>query len=158
ISKPGAEILLNEVQKSLGLVITDAHIARLVPKETTTRLMASSLAIGDRAMEHIGTCQNLKYLELDGTNVTDAGLLRISGLRKLENLRLDNDNITDEGLRALESCSALTKFDVRGTHVTERGIEALKAKLPKLWARWSAVESEDAREAVCELQRLGVGT
>src|SRR5262249_24940901 len=95
ISKPGAEILLNEVQKSLGLVITDAHIARLVPKETTTRLMASSLAIGDRAMEHIGTCQNLKYLELDGTNVTDAGLLRISGLRKLENLRLDNDNITD---------------------------------------------------------------
>jgi Leucine-rich repeat (LRR) protein len=151
-----AVIRLRAIEMSVNSPITDAHVPRLVPKATTTSLYANSLAIGGRALEYIGTCENLECLELTGTDLTDAGLRSLGGLKSLKKLSLDNDNVSDDGLRELAGCHGLSRLSLECTHVTKEGVELLKDQLPQCEVEWSTLRSEDARLAVIELERMGV--
>ena len=64
----------------------------------------------------------LSKLDLDGTNVTDEGLARLSGLRHLRQLILYDTKVTGSGLIALEELPRLQELYLNFTEVTDETI------------------------------------
>jgi hypothetical protein len=62
--------------------------------------------------------------------VTDAGLKALA-LLNLKSLDLDNTQVTDAGLKALVPLKTLTFLSLLGTKVTNDGVKELQKALPK---------------------------
>jgi hypothetical protein len=58
--------------------------------------------VGDAAIEHIDKLENLKYLNLRDTNVSDVGIQRLSKLKQLERVYLWGSQATEAGAKRLE--------------------------------------------------------
>ena len=69
-------------------------------------------------------------LSLDGTKVTDAGLVNLEGLTHLDCLWLANTGVTDAGLVHLVGMKRLFDLGVSGTKVTCHGAAKLQKALP----------------------------
>ena len=61
-------------------------------------------------MVHLKGLKSLQILDLESTNVTDAGLEHLKGLSQLRELYLGNTKVTDEGVQKLKQ--ALPKCKV----------------------------------------------
>jgi hypothetical protein len=93
-------------------------------------------------MKSIGLLNQLEFLNLDYTNVSDEGLIHLKPLRQLKTLRLDSAKITDSGSRELQAHRQLEHLNLYHTLVTEQGYELLKKALPGceiVWDRDSAL-------------------
>jgi hypothetical protein len=53
-------------------------------------------------LEHVKKLSGLQWLNLDGTQVTDAGLEHLKGLTSLESLLLRGTQVTDAGVAELQ--------------------------------------------------------
>ena len=51
---------------------------------------------------HLKALTKLKRLDLENTQVTDAGLVHLKGMTNLKRLYLDNTQVTDEGVKKLQ--------------------------------------------------------
>ncbi len=71
-----------------------------------------------------------EWLNLGGTQITDAALSLLANLTELETLFLYNTNITDAGLKHLAALSRLRELNIRNTGVTDARIEELRSQLP----------------------------
>ena len=58
--------------------------------------------VTDAGLEHLRGLTNLVWLWLNNTPVTDAGLEHLRGLTNLQWLRLDNTPVTDAGVKKLQ--------------------------------------------------------
>ncbi|MGA4645287.1 c-type cytochrome domain-containing protein [Limisphaera sp. 4302-co] len=87
----------------------------------------------DAALERlIALCgPRIRWLDLGGTAVTDAGLRHLRGAPHLERLRLDRTRVTDAGLAELRGLTELTSLNLYGTAVTATGVAGL-LRLPRL--------------------------
>jgi uncharacterized membrane protein/YHS domain-containing protein len=74
---------------------------------------------------------NLRWLDLGGTRVTDAGLAALTTMRNLKRLHLERTAITDAGLKPLAELPELQYLNLYGTAVTDAGLEQLQTA-PKL--------------------------
>ncbi|GAB3810172.1 ribonuclease inhibitor [Spirosoma humi] len=88
--------------------------------------------ISDAALASIAKLKNLQKLHLEETKVTDAGLKQLKQLANLEYLNLYGTAVTDAGLTELAGLKNLKTVYLWQTNVTEKGVTALKAALPKL--------------------------
>ena len=70
-------------------------------------------------------------VDLNDTQVTDAGLVHLTGMTKMVSLHLDGTPITDAGLVHLKGLTNMKILFVRKTQVTDAGIAELKKSLPK---------------------------
>src|SRR5262245_35476981 len=68
---------------------------------------------------------NVKWLDLAGTAVTDAGLTNLATMPNLTRLHLERTGITDEGLAALTGLASLEYLNLYGTTISEAGLETL---------------------------------
>lgn len=75
--------------------------------------------------------ENLDELDIDGTQITDAGLLHVKRFSKLRGLHADNTKITDAGLAHLSGMPSLIILNIENTQVSGKGIACL-ADLPEL--------------------------
>jgi Leucine-rich repeat (LRR) protein len=66
------------------------------------------------------------HVNLERTQVTDAGLMHLKGLTNLQTLRLGGTNITDAGLVNLKELTNLTSLNLYNTKVTDAGLLHLK--------------------------------
>jgi uncharacterized membrane protein/YHS domain-containing protein len=73
----------------------------------------------------------IRWLDLGGTAVTDAGLRHLQAAPHLERLRLDRTRVTDAGLTELQKLVGLESLNLYGTAVTETGVAAVLT-LPRL--------------------------
>jgi len=73
----------------------------------------------------------LLELTLEGTKVTDAGLVHLPQLTKLKKIRLSKTAITDAGMKVLAKCERLEDVDVSQTKISDPGAWELAA-LPRL--------------------------
>jgi hypothetical protein len=85
--------------------------------------------IGDELLAGIGR-NPIRYLSLQGTRVTDAGLPHLSRLTGLKELILSDTDITDEGLIHLHRLSKLNNVVLDNTRTTRTGITRLREALP----------------------------
>lgn len=97
-------------------------------------------ADGDFA--HIACFKNLKYLNLNGSGITDEGLKHLTNFKNLETLEIYNTAITDAGRRQilgyvksgqlpnLKSCTGINEAEIKKAHAERQAREA-KASAPK---------------------------
>lgn len=71
-------------------------------------------------------CPQLQALELEATNVTDAGLVHLEGLTRLKQLTLINTEIGDAGLAHLKKLTQLQRLDLSATKIRDAGLVHLK--------------------------------
>jgi hypothetical protein len=93
-------------------------------------LTASGHLIVDEVLEQVGMLTTLVTLNLEYTEITDAGLAHLAGLEHLNTLILRGAEITDKGLAHLETLKTLTVLDIEFAPVTEQGVARLQESLP----------------------------
>lgn len=121
----------------------------------------SQREVRDEQMEALESLPHLTYLELDYTNITDAGAVHIRFCQKLRILSFREVSITDESVGTIASLDELQELDLWGTEVTDKGVTML-AQLPKLEALWlhqTAVTDEGiaAFYGKQSLKKIGLG-
>ncbi len=85
----------------------------------------------DEILRVVGRFGQLEVLSLDGSHITDAGLVHLKRLKALRQLRLAHTEVSNAGLGHLRGLSALEVIDLRGTKVTETGVMELQRTLPR---------------------------
>ena len=86
--------------------------------------------VTDAGLAALGMMKNLKRLHLENTKVTDAGLDKIKGLANLEYLNLYGTAVTDAGIMKLAGLKNLKKLFVWQSKVTDAGAKKLAAAIP----------------------------
>lgn len=74
---------------------------------------------------------NVAWLDLGGTAITNAGAKKLAGMKRLERLHLEQTAVTDEGVAPLVDLPKLVYLNLYGTKVTDKTVELL-AKAPNL--------------------------
>ena len=82
-------------------------------------LKLSDSGISDADLESIGKLSNLRKLNLSKNNISDSGVRFLSGLSKLEYLNLYETNVSDSSVAMLMKLPQLKELYVWGTKVTE---------------------------------------
>ena len=94
-------------------------------------------AVGDEGLRQLCEMKSLRWLSLNGTNITDAGLeSHFKRLTGREQLAVEGDRISDDGLKHLYCLKSLKSLVVRGNEVTAEGVAALRADLPSSTTTW----------------------
>lgn len=95
-------------------------------------LKLTNTKITDASTASIGKLPNLVKLFLNNTAITDKGLDNISNLKNLEYLNLVNTQITDAGLAKLGKLKSLKKLYLWQTKVTKPAADAFKKANPNI--------------------------
>jgi hypothetical protein len=101
-----------------------AEIAKAAPK--LRRLWLFRSAVTDAAFPHVATLTELEELHLAGARISASALVEVARLKKLRVLDLDDTDVGDAGLEAIRAMPALAEVsfkDMRG--VGPRGMAAL---------------------------------
>ena len=130
-AKPLNEVLpvAAKLSEDLGIAIT-----ALSPSEPWLQCNAAvaGKSFGDDELTKLTQIgPNLRWLDLAGTKVSDAGLVQLKGTPNLTRLHLERTPITDNGLTNLTPLVSLEYLDLYGTEVSDTGLESLES-LPKL--------------------------
>ena len=105
--------------------------------------------VADAALDDLKpVAEQLVWLNLAGTGVSDAGLKAVAGFKNLQRLHLERTSITDDGLAAIAGLAELRYLNLYGTKVTDKGLAALKSlkKLQSLYVWQTAVTEGGAKE------------
>src|SRR5207249_1994353 len=84
-------------------------------------------------LKHLAGMTWITDIDLNDTQVTDAGLVHIRGLQELKYLRLKQTRITDEGLTHLSGLKKLGSLSLEGSFVTKEAADKFKKDRPDLY-------------------------
>jgi hypothetical protein len=153
------EEILPEVAEASQAALARLHEAGALamPLAQNTNLLnvdfrAEAANTGDAQLALLRPVQEqVAWLGLGKTQITDDGLEQIKGLKNLRKLHLENTNITDAGLVHLKDLSELRYLNLYGTKVTDAGLAHLKGlkNLRKLYV-WQTQVTEGAAKAFAE--------
>src|SRR6185436_18408164 len=114
-----------------------------MPLAANTNLLSVNFSlagakIDDAALESLkGVSEQLVWLNLANTSVTDAGLKGLAGFKNLRRLHLEKTGIGDEGLASVKGLAELQYLNLYSTKVTDKGLAHLgglkKLKNVYLW-------------------------
>ncbi len=138
--------------------ITDVLLKRIRDINLDMDLLLNNCPVTDDGLAALEGKQNLRWLELRKTKVTDAGIKHLRGMHlellDLSTTKIDDEglanlseldfpyletlvleglpNVTDKGISQLAGFKSLEFLTVAGTKVTRKGAEHLRSKLPGL--------------------------
>jgi hypothetical protein len=87
---------------------------------------------------------------LDGTPVTDAGIVHLKGLPNLNHLTLSNTAISDKGLLQLEQLPKLKEVSIDGTRISYKVRAQLQEARPDLRIHGHTTEPAPRAQTVKE--------
>lgn len=156
VEKTVSPRLLNDVLAQASGLIDDQSIAitPLSPKDPWLQCNASVAGtnFGDRDLAKLVPIgANLRWLDLGGTAVTDAGLAKLAAMPNLTRLHLERTHITDSALANISSLHQLEYLNLYGTEVSDAGLDQLQtmAKLKQLYL-WQTKVTPAAGKAFAE--------
>jgi mono/diheme cytochrome c family protein/uncharacterized membrane protein len=140
LKKTGLLVLpLSKEQNQLEVSAVNARTyndaqAALLPKLSNqiVWLKLGETDISDATLAQLSKLKNLQKLHLEQTKITDAGLKQLKGLANLEYLNLYGTAVTDAGLAELTNLKSLKTVYLWQTKVTAQGLATLKQAMPKL--------------------------
>jgi YHS domain-containing protein len=106
--------------------------------------------IDDAALESLkGVADQVVWLNLGGTAVTDAGLKALAGLKNLRRLHLERTGTGDAGVEHLKGLADLQYLNLYGTKVTDAAVASLSGlkKLKSLYL-WQTAVTEAGAETL----------
>ncbi|MFN8582947.1 MAG: c-type cytochrome domain-containing protein, partial [Gemmatimonadaceae bacterium] len=125
--------LLQVTAVNIRSAFNDEWLRRLLPvSEQITWLDLSGTQVTDAGLVTLARMPNLTRLSLGNTTVGDAGLQHLAGLAHLEYLNLYGTRVSDSGLGALRALVGLRVLYISGTQVTLGGQASLQGNLPHL--------------------------
>jgi hypothetical protein len=120
---------LAESPSLMFLWLSDTSIAELGPlsprRHALTGLELENSDLTDAGIEPLSRETQLEGLALVGSRITDAGLDHLASLTSLLRLRLDRSAITDAGLARLKSLKSLETLSLIETRLTDSSVETL---------------------------------
>ena len=113
--------------------------------------------IKDEQLKGLSAVENVIWLNLANTAITNDGLKHISDM-KLTKLHLENTGIGDEGLMHLKEMKDLTYLNLYATSVTDKGLKHLAglSKLKKVYVWQSKVTKAGMKELEKQIPGLKV--
>ena len=118
-----------------------AHVARLDQLEW---LDLSVTSVTDADLVHLRRLRRLKRLELRATSIADHGLGNLSVLTGLDTLNLRGTKITDAGPSSLDAMIGLKSLSLDRTRITDAGLTRLKNKTRLTFLSLSETQLTDA--------------
>ncbi len=116
-----------------GDKVADAQLELLKPvTEQVAWLNLAGTKVTDGGLAQIAGLKNLKRLHLEKTGVGDDGLVHLKGLGELQYLNLYATKVGDKGLAHLKGLKKLEKVFLWQTTVTDAGAAELGKALPTL--------------------------
>jgi len=91
------------------------------------RLRLCDNRLGHQGARHLARLQGLKWLDLRGNEIGDAGAAALSGLTQLVRLDLANNGITGSGARSLSLLQCLVQLDLSRNPVGYAGARSLSS-------------------------------
>jgi len=110
--------------------VTTEDAVRLIARHPLQTYAARGQRDADTIAAALGQCSQLTHLELQESDLTDAGLRRLP-LEQLQGLWVDGTLVTAAGLNELSRCRKLTDVSIDGHPLDERAVATL-AELPSL--------------------------
>ncbi|MBI1904098.1 MAG: hypothetical protein HYS13_23605 [Planctomycetia bacterium] len=116
--------------------LTDADVTALAgchPSGRIEFLLADLSPLSDCGAADLARMKHLRFLDLSGSGVTDAGLAAIlKGCPDLEHLRLRGTSVTDASVASLIAAPRLQSVDAGPTLFSPPALTALKTAAPQL--------------------------
>jgi hypothetical protein len=97
----------------------------------------------------------LRWIYVEGVNVTDAGLLELMHLQSLEEVAVRGTSVTDAGLERLAELPRLKTLNLRDTLVTDQGLRHLPRTLERLYLARTAI-TDKGLAIIAELPQLDI--
>jgi hypothetical protein len=122
---------------------------------------AEAANIGDSHLVHLKpVAQQIIWLNLAGTQVTDDGLAALADLPNLRMLHLEKTAISDAGLAHVKKCAELTYLNLYGTKITDAGLKHLTGlkKIEKLYLWQTAVTDAGVKAVKAALPDMIIDT
>ena len=107
--------------------ITDSGVEGLDSAENIRFLSLRKTSISDNAMKSVGKMSNLEGLSLEQTAVTNSGLVALSDLHFLTTLRLSRCDIDSSSMDSIVGIRDLRELWLDDTMVSDSGMEILSA-------------------------------
>ncbi|MCB1149598.1 MAG: hypothetical protein KDK48_05470, partial [Chlamydiia bacterium] len=105
--------------------ISDAGVQQLTGSERIRYLNLDGTAITDSSLEAIGTISSLEGLSLCRTAASDEGIAQLNRLQHLDILRLDDCHISDKGLEAIKAMKSIRNLGLANTLISDFGVQVL---------------------------------
>ncbi|HPQ99822.1 MAG TPA: FN3 associated domain-containing protein [Saprospiraceae bacterium] len=133
VMRLAAENPLVEINMSYRQDLEPDFLKKLFPiADQIAYLNLSKSNVTDAMVKDLGRFPHLVRLYLDNTSITDAALEAIQGMEYLQYLNLYGTAVTDAGLVNLENLPQLQELFLWQTGVTDAGVQELSAKKPSL--------------------------
>ena len=151
-------------EETIGRVEKDGASLMAIAQDTPDlRFSALNVAkdYGDKNLELLKpVADQVKWMDLARTQVTDAGLANLAGMKNLSRLHLENTKITDAGLDHLKGLANLEYLNLYGTQVTDAGIQKLAGlkNLKKLFVWQTKVTDAGAEKLAAAVPGIDVNT
>lgn len=151
-------------EETIGRVEKDGASLMAIAQDTPDlRFSALNVAkeYGDKNLELLKpVADQVKWMDLARTQVTDAGLANLAGMKNLSRLHLENTKITDAGLDHLKGLANLEYLNLYGTQVTDAGIQKLAGlkNLKKLFVWQTKVTDAGAQKLIAAVPGIDVNT
>ncbi|MFO7904776.1 MAG: leucine-rich repeat domain-containing protein [Planctomycetota bacterium] len=140
------------------LNVTDADLRFVNPNARSLCLAHSEVT--DAGLGRLSPLEELRWLDLSFTGVSDAGLAPFAESRELEQLNLEKTRITDAALDMVARFRNLKELDLSRTAVTDEGVRKLSglSRLKVLWLTGTRITDEglSALTSLRNLERLDV--
>ncbi|MCF2443408.1 ribonuclease inhibitor [Dyadobacter sp. CY345] len=137
-----AGLLVNRLSQDQNLIevsavnaanFGDAQISLLLPlAEQITWLKLGKTKITDAGLKEVSKLKNLTRLHLEHTAVGDAGLANLKSLKYLEYLNLVDTKVSDRGLKNVADNKSVKSVYVWGSAVSDSAIAVVTSKYPGL--------------------------
>ena len=122
--------------------LTDIGFSEFSHLENVDWVDLSATLVSDEGLDSLSRMSQLKTLHIGDTGITDLGVKKISQFKKLEGLTLTNLNISDQALTFLTDLSRLRHINLEGTNVTPEAGATLQKALPDCKIRLPNVNSK----------------
>ncbi len=127
--------LLQASAANLAATFVDEQLALFTPlAEQLAWLDLHNTKISDAGLAHVAQLKQLMRLRLENTAITDAGLAHLQNLSQLEYLNLYGTKVSDAGLQHLAGLRQLQTLYLWQTQASAAGVAALQTRLPNLRA------------------------
>ena len=101
-------------------------------KDNLVWLQLSNTGVTDASLKQLSSLSKLRKLNLSKNQISSQGVKAIANLKNLEYLNLYQTNVTDDVIATLKGLPSLKKVYLWNTKITNQGIQSLKKAKPNL--------------------------
>jgi hypothetical protein len=137
------------------LVVRDEDLVYLNPPGVVKNLALGRTEVTDAGIERLSGCTALEWLDLSFTEASDVGIAHVGEATDLRRLNLEGTAVTDAALEVISRFSQLEELDLSDTKITDAGVARLSdlKNLKELWLTKTQV-SDACLAGLQELKQL----